>query len=224
MRTTLLSTALCVLIANSPAVNAGNHSVDETAIHPLLDLIEGKFNNNKQVDLQIKEGVKKTYDRMHQYRTRISSKQLPGNWIFTQTDKSDQPNSSYRQVIMEFFIGENGDIVSRAWKFSDPAMKARGLPSITFLNTLSRQQLKPALPKQCLSHWVKQGEQYIGSIDHTHCLIQSKYVDEKRQLFAEEIIFSDSLWMREGAYRSDGTLVFGLEAGHYYRYQRVRSD
>ena len=76
------------------------------------------------------------------------------------------------------------------------------------------------MPEACVTQWTPKGEQFIGRIDPANCLIQSKYKSEKRRLFAEEIVFPSGAWFREGAYGEDGSLAFGLEEGHYVRFNR----
>jgi len=101
-------------------------------------------------------------------------------------------------------------------------MKEKGRPAADFLRQLSKAQLvESQLGGGCQMRWRREGERYMGEIKPGDCIIDSKYQDEKRQLFAEEVVFKEGVWMREGAYRLDGSLAFGLEAGNFYEYKRL---
>ena len=115
----------------------------------------------------------------------------------------------------------DGQIHSRAWRFNDPAVKQLGTPSDAFLQQINPKQLSLVMPGHCLTRWTQLGEQFTGRIDPTTCVLQSKYKNEKRRLFSEEIIFPSGSWFREGAYGEDGSLAFGLEEGYYVRLNRL---
>ncbi len=217
---------LALLLIISPVSAKQERAVDKD-LRQLMEMIQGEFNNYNQMYFQengfIKVDNKTKYSHLHHYRQQIQSDDLPGHWIYAQINNVDKGNKVYRQTIWEFYIDDDDRIASRVWNFADKGMKEKGRPSIAFLNSLTKKQLKASqLNEACTTYWQKRGKQFVGAIDHKQCVIQSKYKDEKRQLFAEEIVFSDGVWMREGAYRLDGGLAFGLEEGEFYRYQKVR--
>ncbi len=123
-------------------------------------------------------------------------------------------------MVSEYFIDSQGGLRSRAWGFADPTTMEGGTPDHAFLSKLSPDQLTTKLPEGCDTHWERRGDSFHGEVRHTECVIQSRYKDEKRQLFAVEIVSADTLLSREDAYTMDGKLAFGLEGDDYYRFER----
>lgn len=206
----------------------GTESIDDTSnrdMSELLSLIVGEFNNEiqfgaaAQAALAAKEPGK--FSLLYHYRLRIESPALPGHWIFAQINENNAPKA-YRQTVLEFYTDDEGLIMSRAWHIKEKGMKEKGMPSSEFLNQLSPDQLVQGLSDDCSTVWRRRGGQFQGLVDYRQCVIQSKYKDEKRQLFAEELVFADGMWAREGAYRMNGELAFGLEENQFYQYERTR--
>lgn len=198
------------------------------ALPRLLELSSGQFDNLQQmpfVATAVAGDKRNVVEAMRLQVRPVDSMQLEGHWLYAQTDKVDPADPSegkvYRQTLQQFFV-KDGQILSRVWRFNDSTMKQKGSPSPEFLRQLDPRQISEALPEGCLTHWSARGDQFIGRIDPADCLIQSKYKDERRRLFAEEIVFPSGRWFREGAYGEDGSLAFGLEDGHYVRLARQR--
>ncbi|MBK7312272.1 CpcT/CpeT family chromophore lyase [Candidatus Aalborgicola defluviihabitans] len=199
----------------------------EAELLRLLDLLNGRFDNLQQmrfVAATAADAKVNHYEAMRMQGRSFSSTQLEGRWIYSQTDKIEPGDASkgklYRQVLQQFFITD-GQIYSRAWRFNDPAVKQQGTPSDDFLLQLSPKQLSMAMSEPCLTRWAQVGEQFTGRIDPATCLLQSKYKNEKRRLFSEQIVFPSGSWFREGAYGEDNKLAFGLEEGYYVRLNRL---
>lgn len=219
-------TAVIVTMLGIPAASiAGDSSQSLKDLNDLITLIPGEFNNDTQI-ISVESDTPAAQDtdsfsRLRHHRLQINSPHLTGDWIYAQINKDKQPEA-YRQSVLEFYIDDKGVIRSRAWSFKAKGMKEKGMPSTEFLSQLSPEQLVQGLPDSCSTEWHRRGAQFEGSIDHRECVIQSKYKDEKRQLFAEELIFKEGMWAREGAYRMDGELAFGLKENQFYKYQRTR--
>jgi hypothetical protein len=193
----------------------------------LLDLLNGRFDNLQQMAFVAATTADAKINHVGPMRMQgrsFSNTQLEGSWIYSQTDKLEPGDSNksklYRQVLQQFFVSD-GQIYSRAWRFNDPAVKLQGTPSDEFLQQLSLKQLSMVMPEPCLTRWTQLGEQFSGRVDPASCLLQSKYKNEKRRLFSEEIVFPSGSWFREGAYGEDGKLAFGLEEGYYVRLNRL---
>jgi hypothetical protein len=214
-------------LLNGLAFGADGAAADAAPALPrLLALLTGRFDNLQQmafVAAQPAGDKKNHYEAMRSQSRPVNSKQLDGTWLYGQTDKIDPGDTSkskvYRQILQQFFV-KDGQIFSRPWRFNDPAIKQQGTPSEDFLQQISLQQISMVMPEACVTRWTPQGEQFIGRIESANCVIQSKYKNEKRRLFAEEIIFPSGAWFREGAYGEDGSLAFGLEEGYYVRFNR----
>lgn len=222
-----LFTAAIMAMLTIPTMSAAGDRSDQVIndLSDLITLIQGEFNNEAQVknvtDGTLAAQEADSFSRLYHYRLRINSPQLSGEWIFAQINEDNQ-HEAYRQTVLQFYIDDDGVIRSRAWRIKATGMKEKGMPSTQFLSQLSPEQLVQGLPDNCSTEWHRRGGQFEGTIDHRKCVIQSKYKDEKRQLFAEEIIFKEGMWAREGAYRMDGKLAFGLRNGQFYKYQRTR--
>lgn len=198
-----------------------------SALPRLLALLIGQFDNLQQMAFVAPPSAgdnKNRFEAMRSQAMPVKSKLLEGDWIYGQTDKIDagdtRKSKVYRQTLQQFFV-KDGQIFSRPWRFNDPAVKQQGTPSDAFLQQISPQQISLVMPEACVTQWTPQGEQFIGRIDSANCVIQSKYKNEQRRLFAEEIIFPSGAWFREGAYGEDGSLAFGLEEGYYVRFNRL---
>ncbi len=224
IRRTLTVLLLSILQAYSAASLAANDPATTADLDELFAMLSGDFDNYLQMQFKAsdEQAVSKTnhYERMSITTKPVLSDQLPGHWLFAQTNKTDDNNQVYRQTVLEFFVNDDGAIRSRVWRIADPAAKKSKTPGEAFLNQLSRDDLAQVLPDSCLTQWVKQGDHFVGTIAAESCVIQSKYKDEKRKLFSEEIVFDAGYWTREGAYDADGKLIFGLDEGHYYRFQK----
>lgn len=218
---TLLTAAIIAMLTIPTASAAGDGGND---LSDLVALIQGEFNNEAQVKAAaggtLAAQEVDSFSRLYHYRLRINSPYLSGEWVYAQINENNQ-HEAYRQTVLEFYTDDEGVIRSRAWRFKAKGMKEKGMPSTQFLSQLSPEQLVQGLPDNCSTEWHRRGAQFEGSIDHRECVIQSKYKDEKRQLFAEEIVFKDGMWAREGAYRMDGELAFGLKENQFYKYQRI---
>tara|TARA_R110002110_G_scaffold415765_3_gene655265 strand:+ start:29483 stop:30160 length:678 start_codon:yes stop_codon:yes gene_type:complete len=197
-------------------------AADESQLTQLMALMEGEFDNAEQLKNAPSKEPAHEYDHLYQHRVRISSPALPGFWLYSQINKRspDQGSTVYRQTVSEFFIDSKGLLRSRVWSFKDESMKKRGLPGTAFLQKLDKSQLIQKLSDDCLNTWHLRGMQFVGTIDPDSCVIQSRYQNEQRRLFSEEIVFDGGLWSREGAYRMNGELAFGLEENAFYRFQR----
>ncbi len=217
------------LLLNGLALGAAGAEADAAPALPrLLEMLSGQFDNLQQMPFvaPTAAGEKRNHvEAMRLQIRRIDSQRLDGHWLYAQTDKIDPDDSSkgkvYRQTLQQYFV-KDGQIHSRVWRFNDPAMKQKGTPSPEFLQQIDPQQISEVMPEACLTQWSVRGHQFIGRIDPASCVIQSKYKDEKRRLFSEEIVFPSGVWFREGAYGEDGSLAFGLEDGHYVRFNRQR--
>ncbi len=216
------------VLLNGLAFGADSAAADTaTALPRLVALLTGQFDNLQQMAFVAAQpvGDKKNHvEAMRSLSRPVNSKQLDGTWIYGQTDKIEpgDPSKSkvYRQTLQQFFV-KDGQIFSRPWRFNDPAVKQQGTPSDEFLQQISLQQISMVMPEACVTRWTPMGEQFIARIDPANCVIQSKYKNEKRRLYAEEIIFPSGAWFREGAYAEDGSLAFGLEEGYYVRFNRL---
>ena len=223
---------LFVLVVFAPAVLSEQETTQEKDLRFLLELIVGEFNNDNQVNFQENGFLEKApgtnYSILHHTRELIDSDELEDHWLYSQINRIDQDGDIYRQTYSRFFIDEQGQIISRVYKLVDERNKSgaekkvKQYPGKAFLSALKPAQLKPAFPEGCDTKWRREIDQFIGIIDFNTCVIDSKYKDEKRLLFAEEIVARSGIWGREGAYTQDGKLAFGLEAPNYYRYQRTR--
>ena len=226
------TTRFCVLLAGGLLLTGLPYAAEpvpngEAALPRLLDLLSGRFDNLQQMSFVAATAADAKVNHYEPMRTQarsFSSKQLEGRWIYSQTEKIEPGDASkgklYRQVLQQFFITD-GQIFSRAWRFNDPAVKQQGTPSDDFLLQLRPKQISMVMPEPCLTRWTRLGEQFAGRIDPASCLLQSKYKNEKRRLFSEEIVFPSGSWFREGAYGEDGSLAFGLEEGYYVRLNRL---
>ncbi len=202
---------------------------DDAVNRELVDLAQlmvGEFHNLTQADAEdatsTTQSAARDFARLYHKRVLIDSAQLPGTWIFAQINE-EQKTEAYRQTVLELYVDENHTIKTRAWRFEQEGMKAAGFPPEDFLRQLSLEQLVPSFPPgQCETVWRRRGAQFEGLMDAEQCVIQSKYRDEKRKVFSEEIVFADGMWAREGAYTLDGELAFGLEANEFYKYRRVK--
>jgi len=223
----LIATFIC-----SSAANAEQETTQQKDLRLLLEFITGEFNNYNQINFQnngfLESSPVTDYSRLHHTRERINAPGLEGNWIYSQINRLDRDGDIYRQSYSEFFIDSDGQITSRAYKLvtdqgkKKTEKKAKRYPSKEFLNPLTRDQFKQSFSEGCDTKWRREIDQFIGVTDFNTCMIDSKYKDEKRLIFSEDIIARTGFWGREGAYTQDGKLSFGLEAPNYYRYQRVR--
>ncbi len=217
------------LLLNGLAFGAQAAAPDPASALPrLIELLSGRFDNLQQMPFVASRAADDKVNHVEAMRIQawpVENKQLDGYWIYNQTDKLDPADASkskvYRQSLVEFFI-KDGLIFSRGWSFKDPALKQEGIPSAAFLEQISPQQISAGMSDDCLTRWTARGDQFIGRIDPAICVIQSKYKNEKRKLFAEEIVFPSGVWFREGAYGEDGSLAFGLEEGNFVRFNRLR--
>ncbi len=215
------------VLLNGLAFGADDAAADAAPALPrLIALLTGRFDNLQQMAFVASQAAGEKINHVEAMRSQsrpVNSKQLDGTWLYGQTDKIEPGDTSksnvYRQILQQFFV-KDGQIFSRPWRFNDLAVKQQGTPSEEFLQQLSPQQISMVMPEACVTQWTPKGEQFIGRIDPANCLIQSKYKSEKRRLFAEEIVFPSGAWFREGAYGEDGSLAFGLEEGHYVRFNR----
>lgn len=225
IRKTLTALLLSVLQAYSAATFATSNPASTDDIAQLLMMLSGNFDNYREMQFKAhgeQAAPSKTnhYERMSINRQTVTSEKLPGHWLYAQTNKTDAKNMVYRQRLLEFFVTDAGVINSRIWQITDPAVKKTNSPTAAYLSQLSKENLAQVLPDSCLIQWLKQGDHFVGVIDVESCVIQSKYKNEKRKLFSEEIVFSAGNWFREGAYGTDGKLIFGLDNNHYYRFQK----
>lgn len=228
----LCSRQAVVWLAASTALNGLAFGADGVAadaapaLPRLIALLTGRFDNLQQMAFVASRpaGDKRNHvEAMRSQSRPVNSKQLDGTWIYGQTEKIEpgdtRKSKVYRQTLQQFFV-KDGQIFSRLWRFNEPSIKQQGTPSDEFLQQISPQQISMVMPEACVTRWTPQGEQFIGRIDPANCVIQSKYKNEKRRLFAEEIVFPSGAWFREGAFGEDGSLAFGLEEGHYVRFNR----
>lgn len=212
------------------SVYAEQETIPQKDLRMLLELMVGEFNNYNQINFQnngfLEQQTNTEYSQLHHTKQRINSPYLEGNWIYSQINRVDRDGGIYRQSYLNFFINEDGQIVSQAYSLaqSDKAdNKAKKVkPTADFLNALKPDQLIRGFGEECDTHWRREIDQFIGLLDFNTCVIDSKYKDEKRLLFSEDIFAKSGYWGREGAYTQDGKLAFGLEAPEYYRYQRAR--
>lgn len=210
---------LILLAVFSGTTALGDSGEDSNDLEQLVGLIVGDFNNVLQVANLPAEDAG-NYNILHHHRVRISSPELPGYWVYGQIIEQGKPGI-YRQVVTQYFRDESDILKSRSYGFADPAIKSAGTPDTGFLNALSPDQLTRKLPDSCNFTWKQENNRFIGTIDHRQCIIQSRYKDEKRQLFAKEILFDTGMWGQEGAYRENGELAFGLHGEDFYKYQRL---
>ena len=218
----IFATLLCIFSSNAWAEQ---ETIIEKDLRQLLQILQGEFNNYNQVNFQtndfLEERPTSDYSRLHQQRKIIESSKLEGHWLYSQINLIDRDGKIYRQGFHEFYIDGN-TIRSKVYKLVNTDALPKTYPEDSYFADLNSTKLTPSLPEGCDMLWQRELNQFVGTIDFNTCTIQSKYKDQKRRLFAKEIIGARGFWAHEGAYDLEGGLVFGLEPPNYYRYQRAR--
>ncbi len=230
MQARFLINLMCTLVVGAElcttAYAESQLSKAEKDLQQLLQWLEGEFNNYNQINFQnndfLEEKPETDYSRLHHIRARIDAPKLDGYWLYTQINKLDRDGEIYRQSINHFFVDVNRQIKSTSYWLKNPP-KTKQTPSPATLNSLQLSQLKSRMIPGCETTWQRRLDQFVGIVDHQTCIIDSKYKDEKRQIFGEEIVGKSGFWGREGGYTLDGKLAFGLEAPNYYEYHRARA-
>lgn len=192
-------------------------SAQSSTLDKLLPLITGDFDNRAQFEAQ--EGD--TISRLGLQRRRVNAPALGTHVVYAQINHRADPSDIYRQTIMVFEEADDGAVSSRTLRFADADAHRDIMDNLERFETLTADDIGPALPGGCDPSWSFDGEQFISRISADECVIISRRTGNPRHIQGTEFVRIDAILNEESGYREDGSMIFGLPEGVYYRYDRV---
>ena len=217
----------CVAILACCASAGPAHADD---LDQLLSLIVGDFDNRAQFDAQGDEVDKRAQFAAHGgdsvshlglQRRRVKAPALGEHVVYAQINHRADPSDVYRQSIMVFERDAQGAIIARNLRFADPQANRDILSDLGRFQTLTAADVEPALPEGCETTRIRDDDGFRGRVFRANCVMTSRRDGKPRRIQSTEFLRRDAILNEESGYREDGSMIFGLAEGVYYRYDRI---
>jgi len=166
--------------------------------------------------LSASPGLLQAEDSPLQNLTRL----LVGDFFSAEMRHDGPGGELYRQRAYLFDTAAETPIVMKALTFDDQSA-ASVLANDPTAWVKQNLATKPALVDGCDTHWVRDGEGFVGSVDPATCIITGKRGD-RRRIESKTLITTKAVGQLERGYDIDGNLLFGNAGGELYIWPRVK--
>lgn len=209
--------AKALLYAVLLACAAAGSAAQEDDLDLLLRWMVGDFDNRAQFEAQAGDAI----SHLGLQRRLVDAPALGEHVIYAQTNRRADPTDIYRQLLIVFDRDAAGRILARNLRFADPNANRDILSNPKRFSTLTAADVQPALPPGCDPSWERLGGEFVGRVSRQNCVMTSRRDGGPRRIQSTEFVRTDAILNEESGYREDGSMIFGLEKGLYYRYDRV---
>ncbi|MGB3456249.1 MAG: chromophore lyase CpcT/CpeT [Litorimonas sp.] len=153
---------------------------------------------------------------LHDMRMRIDPLG-PGEWLYYQVNEGEDLSEVYRQRVLQLRAAGPGRVVQTAYTVAQPE---RFAGTTRRFDTLSREDLDPALGGGCEMIWTRSGAVWSGRVDPDRCTIVSRRRGTELRIGARAELTQDGLRQAETGYRIDGTFLWGSQDGEWLSLRR----
>ena len=192
-------------------------AADSGDLERLMRLLQGDFDNRAQFESQDGELI----DHLGLQRRIVDVPALGDHVVYAQINRRADASDIYRQTLMVFELADSGEIIANTWRFREADSFQDILADPARLATLTAGDFGQALPASCAQTWSVDGDGFVGRVDRESCEIISRRTGNPRRIQSTEFVHRDAIENEESGYRPDGSMIFGLPEGVYYRYERV---
>lgn len=206
--------ALCLVMLVGTA-GAGGARADDLDL--LLQLIVGDFDNRAQFEAQ--EGDEITHLGLQ--RRLVNAPAIGEHVVYAQINHRADPADIYRQSFMVFDRDASGDIIARNMRFTTADAHRNILEDPSRFAALTTADVEPSLPAGCEPVWTREDDMFVSRISRESCVMISRRDGKPRRIQGTEFVRADAILNEESGYREDGSMIFGLSEGVYYRYDRT---
>ncbi|MBT8440848.1 MAG: chromophore lyase CpcT/CpeT [Gammaproteobacteria bacterium] len=156
-------------------------------------------------------------------RMRIEAPALGRHLIYWQLNSGPE-RKVYRQRILTFTAGDDGEIVQATWSLREPEKFVDAFESPARFAQLTADDVEASLPDGCDQIWRRSQDGWYGSVSPDTCRVWSERRQMWRRIGAEARIAPGAYFQAERGFDDDGNQVFGTKPGELYRLDRVQAE
>jgi len=201
------------ILIGALSASPGLLQAEDSSLNNLTRLLVGDFFS--AADGGVKAG-RPIYMRVRAIQSPIANRVA----LYAEMRHDGPGGELYRQRAYLFDTAAETPIVMKALTFDDQSA-ASVLANDPTAWVKQNLATKPALVDGCDTHWVRDGEGFVGSVDPATCIITGKRGD-RRRIESKTLITTKAVGQLERGYDIDGNLLFGNAGGELYIWPRVK--
>jgi hypothetical protein len=186
-------------------------------IRDMLNMMQGTYQSDPTEEPD--EELPDLLDR----RVVVSAPALGRHVVYWQLNSGPE-RKVYRQRILTFAAGDDGQIVQTTWSLRDPEAFVDAFASPERFAPLTSDNVEASLPDGCDQVWRRSEDGWYAEVDPDTCRVWSERRQMWRRIGAEARVAPDAYFQAERGFDDDGNQVFGTKPGELYRLNRVPAE
>lgn len=186
-------------------------------VQDMLDMMVGSYQSDPSAEPDAE--LPDLLDR----RVRIEAPALGTHAIYWQLNSGPE-REVYRQRVLTFAAGEDGQIVQATWSLREPEKFVDAFNAPALFAQLTPQDVEASLPDGCDQIWRRSEDGWYGSVSPDTCRVWSERRQMWRRIGAEARVAPGAYFQAERGFDDDGNQVFGTKPGELYRLDRMQTE
>ncbi len=185
----------------------------------MLSIFEGEFDNFQQVYKQKEDKVKDVHEHIHSIFKKVNFAPLGNNVFYVIQYMDGDTTKIYRQRMYAFAENKKENAISlNIYTFKTDSLFYYSNVHPERLAKLTIDDIKPV--EGCQVYWKKQGDNFVGYMPPKLCNFISKRSGKKIYATDSLMLNKDEIWIRDEAFDSIGTRIYGREDKVHHKLKR----
>jgi hypothetical protein len=186
-------------------------------VREMLEMMQGRYQSDptEQTDAEL--------PNLTDRRVIVDVPFLGEHVVYWQLNSGPE-RKVYRQRLLVFTPGNDGQIVQATWSLREPGNFVDAFDSPELFTALTSDDVEASLPDGCDQVWVRSEDGWYGSVNPDTCRVWSERRQMWRRIGAEARVASDACFQTERGFDDEGNQVFGTKPGEMYRLDRIVNE
>jgi CpeT/CpcT family (DUF1001) len=217
MKKLLLIISLFLIIGKSFSQKSKSNIA--TDMQQMLNMFEGEFDNFQQVYKEKEDKVKEVHEHIHSIFKKVNFVPLGSNVFYVIQYMDGDSSKIYRQRMYAFAEDKKENAISlNIYTFKTDSLFYYSNVHPERLAKLTIDDIKPV--EGCQVYWKKQGDNFVGYMPPKQCNFISKRSGKKIYATDSLLLNKDEIWIRDEAFDSIGTRIYGREDKVHHKLKR----
>jgi hypothetical protein len=196
-----------------------NKSTLANDMQQMLSMFEGEFDNFQQVYKEKEDKVKEVHEHIHSIFKKVNFTPLGNNVFYVIQYMDGDTSKIYRQRMYAFAEDKKENAISlNIYTFKTDSLFYYSNMHPERLAKLTIDHIKPV--EGCQVYWKKQGDNFVGYMPPKLCNFISKRSGKKIYATDSLMLNKDEIWIRDEAFDSIGTRIYGREDKVHHKLKR----